>query len=106
MSTTINFEELDATTHDYLVAVRENEGQGSPGLFTQTTDSLPGCGCILGPIIIATTLLLTLFPTAMILNDPIGLAMLQTAGLLVGGWFFAAKFRVGTPNDKIAGTWI
>jgi hypothetical protein len=106
MSSTFNFEELDSATHDYLVAVRECGGQGSPGYYTETSDTLPGCGCILGPIIIGSTLALTLIPTAMILNDPIGLAMLQTAGLLVGAWLFMAKFRVGTPNNKIAGNWV
>ena len=33
MSTTFNFEELDGATHNYLLAVRESEGRGAPGVF-------------------------------------------------------------------------
>jgi hypothetical protein len=106
MPNTFNFEELDSATHDYLVAVRECEGRGSPGIFVATSDWLPGCGLIAGPIIIILTLLGTLIPTSMLLTDPLGLAALQTAGLLLGGWLLMAKFRLGSPSNKIAGNWI
>jgi hypothetical protein len=107
MATTFNFEELDGATHDYLVAVRESEGLGSPGVFVTTSDSLPGCGCVMGPIIIGLTLALTCTTWAgIIYDDPIGVALLQTAGLLLGGWLLMAKFRGGRGNDRVAGTWV
>ena len=61
MSTTFNFEELDSATREYLTAVRDSEGRGTPGVFAATSDALPGCGCVLGPIVILATLGLTLF---------------------------------------------
>ena len=105
MSTTFIFEELDDRTREYLTAVRDSEGVGSPGVFVHTTDQLPGCGCVAGPIIIITTLLLTLTTwLGIIYNDPIGVAFLQTAGLLVGSWLLFAKFR--GRGGKNAGTWV
>src|SRR5215210_3744558 len=96
MATTFNFEELDEATHDYLVAVRDAEGAGSPGVFVATKDALPGCGCIAGPIVIAVTLAATLTTWAgVIYDDPVGVALLQTAGLLLGGWLLVAGFRGG-----------
>jgi len=107
MTTTYVFEELDEATRDYLLAVRECEGVGSPGIFAATSDSLPGCGFIAGCIIIFTTLILTLIPTVgIILGDPVGVALLQTAGLLVGGWLVLAIFRQGRGSRKIAGHWV
>ena len=107
MSTTFKFEELDETTHDYLVAVRDSGGLGSPGVFASTKDTLPGCGCIAGPIVVIATLLLTLVrDVGIIYDDPVGVALLQTAGLLVGGWLIAAGFRGGKGTDKVAGTWV
>ncbi len=107
MSSTFNFEELDEATHDYLVAVRDGEGRGSPGVFAATKDALPGCGCIAGPIVIVITLALTLTTWAgVIYDDPVGVALLQTAGLLLGGWLLVAGFRGGRGTNKIAGTWV
>lgn len=106
MSTKFNFDELDSATRGYLIAVRDSEGRGSPGIFAPTSDLLRGIGCLLGPIIIAATLLLTLLMNALILNDPIGLAMLQTAGLLVGAWLLTARFRLGRGGSRFAGNWV
>jgi hypothetical protein len=107
MSTTFNFEELDAATHDYLVAVRDSEGLGSPGVFVATSDSLPGCGCIAGPIIVIVTLALTLTTwLGVIYDDPVGVALLQTGGLLLGGWLLMAGFRGAKGSTKVAGTWV
>lgn len=106
MATTFVFEELDEATRDYLTAVRDAEGLGSPGVFVSTTDSLPGCGCIMGPIIIIVTLLLTLTTwLGVIYDDPVGVALLQTGGLLLGGWLLMTKFRTAT-GRKVAGTWV
>jgi hypothetical protein len=108
MATTFNFEELDSTTRGYLIAVRDGRGAGSPGLFVETSDALPGCGFIAGPIVVVVTLLCTLTTWLdVIYDDPIRVAMLQTAGLLVGGWLLVAGFRgANKGNDKVAGTWV
>src|SRR4051812_18828705 len=108
MSTTFNFEELDEATHHYLVAGRDAEGLGSPGGFAATSDALPGCGCIAGPIVIILTLVATLTTwLGVIYDDPVGVALLQTGGLLVGGWLLVAGLRGSKRgNNKIAGTWV
>jgi hypothetical protein len=107
MSTTFNFEELDGATHDYLVAVRDNEGLGAPGVFVTTKDSLPGCGCIAGPIVIAITLMFTLTTWLdLIYDDPVRVALLQTGGLLLGGWLLIAGFRGSKGTNKNAGNWV
>ena len=104
MSTTFTFEELDDATREYLTEVREREGRGTPGVFAPVTASLAGCGCIMGPILIITTLCGTMF-TDIILGDPDGVALLQTAGLLLGGWMLIAAFRIwgGKNSPKRAG---
>ncbi len=106
MSKTFLFEELDDATREYLTAVRDNEGVGAPGVFAATSDSLPGCGCIAGPIALVATFLLTIPTwTGIIFQDPVRVAVLQTAGFMVGGWLFLAKFRA-MGGRKNAGTWV
>lgn len=106
MATTFLFEELDAATREYLTAVRDAEGSGSPGVFSTAKDSLPGIGCIAGPIMVVVTLVLTIPTwTGIIFHDPVNVAMLQTAGLLVGGWLLLAGIR-GKSGSKNAGAWV
>ncbi|MCI0702479.1 MAG: hypothetical protein L0241_15455 [Planctomycetia bacterium] len=108
MGTTFNFDELDQPTHDYLMAVRDSDGSGAPGVFVSSTDNLPGCGCIAGPIIIVVTLLATLTTWfGIIFDDPIRVAFLQTGFLVLGVWLFLAAFR-GTNKGgrKMAGCWV
>ena len=109
MSQTFVFEELDEATRDYLTRVRATKGEGAPGVFAPTGNIMAGCGCILGPIIIALTLALTLTDWIdLIYKDPVKVAFLQTAGLLVGGWLVFAGFRsMGTPKGvRNAGNWV
>src|ERR1700722_336964 len=94
MPETFNFEELDDATKSYLLAVRESTGKGMPGIFSPTTTSLAGCGCLTGTILVPLTLIASLTNwIGVVYDDPIRVAMLQTAGLLLGGWFIAAYFR-------------
>ena len=105
MSTTFIFEELDGATREYLTAVRDHEGKGAPGVFAKTKDSLPMVGCIAGPIVIGITLVLTLTTMLdVIYKDPVKVALLQTGGLLVGGWLLVAGFR--GKGGRNAGTWV
>src|SRR4051794_38517608 len=92
MPTTFVFEELDAATRDYLLAARDRQGKGMPGVFVKGSNALPLLGCILGPIIMFGVLFFTWVPDQ-IYTDPNKLAFLQTAGVLVGGWMVLAAFR-------------
>lgn len=109
MPQTFVFEELDHSTQDYLLAVRTAEGDGAPGVFAPTSSSMVGCGCILGPIMIIGTLVLTLTNLIdVVYEDPVRVAFLQTAGLLIGGWLLFAAFRTkaGKNSPKMAGYWV
>ncbi|MFM8273651.1 MAG: hypothetical protein ACKODX_15175 [Gemmata sp.] len=106
MAKTYLFEELDAATREYLIAVRETQGKGAPGVFVAASDSLPGCGCIAGPVLIVVTLLLTLTTWLdIVYKDPVRVAVLQTGGLVLGGWLLAAGFR-GKGGKRTAGAWV
>jgi hypothetical protein len=109
MSTTFLFEELDPETRDYLLAVRDGKGKESPGVFAPVTNSLPGLGCFAGVGLIAVTLVVTLVPgIGVIFDDPNRVALLQTAGLVLGGWLLLAAVRVwgSQGGKKTAGHWV
>ena len=109
MPTKFVFEELDSTTRNYLLHARANDGAGQPGVFIPGSNWLAGLGCIVGPVVIGLTLLFTLTNLAgVIFDDPGGVALLQTAGILVGGWMLVAAVRIwwkeGSP--KFPGYWV
>jgi hypothetical protein len=109
MSQKYVFEELDDATRDYLTAVRESEGSGAPGVFAPTASSMAGCGCIAGPIIIILTLLFTLTTWInVIYDDPMRVALLQTAGILIGAWLVFAGIRSSASKGsaRMAGHWV
>jgi hypothetical protein len=107
MASTFALEELDDATREYLIEVRDREGRGCPGVYAPVKNPWPVVGCIVGPIIIIITLCATFF-SDVILDDPGGVALLQTAGLLLGGWMVVAAFRVWTRkgSKKVAGRWV
>jgi hypothetical protein len=104
MTDKYRFEELDQETRDYLLYAREHQGQGMPGLYVGQTNALPVIGIVLGFAVIITALIMTFPPT----DPPIKEAMLQTAGLLLGGWMIIAAFRVWTASKsgKYAGHFV
>lgn len=108
MSQKFVFEELDSVTREYLTEVRATGGQGAPGVFALTSDSMSGCGCISGVIVVVATLLITLTSWLdVVYKDPARVALLQTGGLLLGGWLIFATMRTSTRgNAKVAGTWV
>ena len=107
MPTTYVFEQLDDATRDYLLTARAREGKGLPGVFVKSSNGLPLIGCILGPIIIGIVLAITFTPDQ-IYREPNGNALLQTAGVLLGGWMVLAAFRSwGVKNSRNqAGHWL
>ncbi|MFO0824087.1 MAG: hypothetical protein U0792_13405 [Gemmataceae bacterium] len=108
MAQTFLFEELDGPTRDYLTAVRDSNGQGAPGVFTFTSSAMAGCGCISGILIVVATLVLTLTSmTDVVHKAPERVALLQTAGFLLGGWLVFAGMRSGNKGNKtMAGHWL
>jgi hypothetical protein len=109
MPQTFIFEELDETTRNYLTAVRDAGGSGAPGVFSTTASSMAGCGCIAGAVVIVATFLLTLTTWIdVIYDDPVRVALLQTAGLVLGGWLLIAAMRSSGKKvgSKTAGHWV
>jgi hypothetical protein len=95
MSQRFESEELDEATLEYLRTVNRHQGDGVPGMYLDHSAAnlasawLPTAGAILGPILI----IATLFCTIGSLDDPINVAMLQTAGVFLGVWMFVAWLR-------------
>lgn len=90
MTKVFHFAELDERTQAYLLNARDNEGQGSPGIYVPQTSYLPWIGLILGPVLIIGILWWTI-PSE---RDPFNTALLQMAAILPGMWMFIAAFRV------------
>lgn len=90
MQQTFHFDELDQVSREYLLAIRRNQGDGAPGVYVPTSNWLPTIGMICGVVLVAVVLIFTLAP----LDNPTGMAFLQTALLLTGGWMIVAAVRV------------
>jgi hypothetical protein len=107
--TTYLLEELDAPTREYLVAARDRKGEGMPGAFVAVTNPWPVLGCLCGPVVVGLTLLLTLTGVlGVVYDDPDRAALLQTAGILLGGWMFFGALRVwlNARSKTYGGHWL
>jgi hypothetical protein len=95
------FEEFDRDTRDYLLLARDQQGRGVPGIYLGMSDWLPAVGLVLGFVVLIVTVTITVPPT----DPPIKEALLQTAGLLFGGWLILAALRVwsASRSDRYAG---
>src|SRR5262245_19360506 len=104
MSEKFHFEELDGETREYLLVARDKKGKGMPGIYSGESTYLPLVGLIVGLAVMITTLLLT-FPST---EQPTREAMLQTAGLMLGGWMVVAAIRVWASgkSGKYAGHFV
>src|SRR5262249_37108269 len=94
---------------EYLTTVRNADGRGAPGVFAPVGDSLAGYGYLAGAGVIALTLALTLTSwLGVVYKDPTRVALLQTAGLVLGGWLVVAGLRsAGVQGTrKLAGHWV
>jgi hypothetical protein len=83
-----------------------------PGMFAPTRSQLTGFVLAAGIGLVLGTLYVTLTTwidgLRVVCDEPIRVAMLQTAGLVAGGWLILAYFRMkGTKgNARIAGQWV
>ena len=93
ISDTFQFEELDSHSREYLLQARDNRGKGLPGIFVPITNSLPGVGCFFGIVFVIVTAIVTF---NIMEEEPLAVAMLQTAGFMLGGWMIVAAFRIWT----------
>jgi hypothetical protein len=90
-------EELDEASLEYLRAVRASKGHGAPGVFLDEAvadvgvGSMPGWGAVAGCGLLFFALILMY---ALLWNDPLNLAMLLTALVVLGGWLIVAWVRV------------
>lgn len=94
------YEQLDADTKAYLRFVRDGQGRGAPGVFLPFTSHKPTWALLAG------LLVLGLFLWTGYTSTKAGwaVAMLQTAGVLLGGWLIAFAVRRWTASpDKYAG---
>jgi hypothetical protein len=89
MALNCKFEELDDETREYLKAVRSRRGRGSPGVYAQAGDPRPWIAIIVGPLVGLLAFVLALGSS----KDAWAVAMLQTAGLLFGGWCVVYALR-------------
>ncbi len=101
------YEELDDDTRAYLADVRGRKGEGTPGVFARRLNPWPLIGAIGGPLVILATMGVT-WGTSLIYGDPVRLALLQTAGLVLGGWMIWAAVRswLAVRGPKWAGFWV
>jgi len=90
MSDTYRFEQFDRETRDYLVHARDQQGKGTPGIYVGKSDYMPLVGMFAGFFVLILTVLVTFPPT----DPPVKEALLQTAGLVLGGWLILAALRV------------
>lgn len=96
MSEKYRFEQLDRETRDYLHQARDRRGEGLPGVYVGRSTLLPVVGVVVGFGLIILTIAGTFPPTA----EPVKEAMIQTAGLLLGGWLVVAAIRVWTAGKS------
>ena len=100
MLRTIDYIQVDDDTKAYLRAVRNGNGVGAPGVYHPVSSGWPGVALIAGLFIIP------LFVWAgYTSNKPAWAnAMLQTAGVVLGGWLILYAIRRWTASaDKYAG---
>jgi hypothetical protein len=99
MLRTIDYTQLDDETKAYLGEVRASNGQGAPGVFMKTSSGYSVLAFLAGLVI------LPLFVWAgYSSNKPAWAnAMIQTAGVLLGGWLmlYAIRRWLASPNKYV-----
>ncbi|MBI3408339.1 MAG: hypothetical protein HY040_08280 [Planctomycetes bacterium] len=97
MTKTFIFEELDDVTQSYLRKARDSKGLHMTGVFALQGSYLPWFGLFGGLAVIILAFWFTLPP----LGEPVKAAMLQAAGLLLGGWMIVAAVRVWSSRRSL-----
>ena len=97
------YQQLDADAKAYLRFVRDGKGRGAPGIFLSSPSRRPTWAFLMGLVI------LPLFLWIGYTSSKAGwaTAMLQTAGVLLGGWLivFAVRRWMANP-DTFAGNFV
>ncbi len=97
------YEQLDADAKAYLRFVRDGKGRGSPGVYLTFKSNKPTWALVVGLLVIP------LFLWIAYASSKAGwaVALLQTAGVLLGGWLvvFAVRRWMANP-DKYAGHFV
>lgn len=97
------YEQLDADAKAYLRFVRDGKGRGSPGVFLPFKSKKPTWALIVGLLVMALFLWIGYTST----KAGWAVALLQTAGVLLGGWMVVFAFRRWLANpDKYAGHFV
>jgi hypothetical protein len=99
------FEELDSQSREYLVHARDRNGRGIPGWFVRCPNYAPLMALIGGALILALTCVIAY---RVIVEEPLGVAMFETAGLLLGGWLvlYALRISIAAHGPNYAGHFV
>ena len=99
MLESIQYQQLNDEAKAYLRAVREGSGRGAPGVYVARGSKRPTFAFLFGLAI-----LFFLFMQSYVApKEPLATAMLQTAGLLLGGWLIVYAFRRWTAGPDVYG---
>ena len=100
MSETFDYAAIDAESKKYLGDVRRAGGRGAPGMYLSVLDKRPLWALLAGVVVLP--LFLWIGYTSS--KAPWATAMLQTAGILLGGWLIWFAVRRWMANaDNYAG---
>lgn len=103
MLRTIAYTQLDSDTKAYLRSVRQANGRGMPGVFDAGTDSRAVVAILVGLVVIPLFLWLGYSTN----KAPWAMALIQTAGVMLGGWLIVYAVRRWTAGvDRYAGKFV
>lgn len=103
MLRTIAYSQLDPDTKGYLRTVRQANGRGMPGVFDTTPDSRAVIALFIGLAVLPLFLWLGYSTN----KAPWAMALIQTAGVLLGGWLIVYAVRRWTAGtDRYAGKFV
>ncbi len=97
------YEQLDPDAKAYLRFVRDGKGRGAPGVYLTFPTNRPTWALVIGLVVLPLFLWIGYTST----KAGWAVAMLQTAGVVLGGWLIVFAFRrwLASP-DKYAGNFV
>lgn len=103
MLRTIAYSQLDPATKAYLREVRHARGRGAPGVFEAGSAGYAGVSLLIGLVI----LVVFVWCGYSTNKAPWAMALLQTAGVMLGGWLILYAFRRWFAGpDRYAGKFV